>query len=86
MENLFNILTLMFSNFGEHFSFQSFIFGTFYRAAHRTKSQLLNFLIGQAKRAIYITRQRKIEGREAQKVELVFKRLVKGRILIDFNF
>lgn len=76
----------MFSNFGEHFSFQSFIFGTFYRAAHRTKSQLLNFLIGQAKRAIYIKRQRKIEGREAQKLELFFTRLVKGRILIDLNF
>jgi len=71
LTNLFSILKLMFLNFGEiigvfgelmflNFSTQSFILGPRYRAAQRSKCQLLNFLIGQAKRAIYISKM--LEG------------------------
>jgi len=86
LKNLFSILKLMFLNFGENFSTQSFILGPRYRAAQRSKCQLLNFLIGQAKRAIYISRKKRLEGIVGQKVEMVFKNLVKSRVLIDFKF
>jgi len=43
-------------------------------------------LFGQAKRAIYISRKKMLKGIVGQKVEMVFKNLVKSRVLIDFKF
>ncbi len=53
--------------------------------AQRIKSQLLNFFIGQAKLAVYISRKNKIEGGEGQHVLIVFKNLVKSRVMLDFK-
>ncbi len=47
---------------------------------------MLNFLIGQAKLAVYISRKNKIEGGEGQHVVIVFKNLVKSRVMLDFKF
>ena len=73
-------------NFGEIFSSKIWILGQKYSVAQRVKSQLLNFLIGQAKLAVYITRKNKIEGREGQHVVIVFKNMVKARVMFDFKF
>lgn len=77
---------MFFVNFGEKFSSEIFILGPKYSVAQRIKSQLLNFLIGQAKLAVYMTRKNKIEGREGQHVVIVFKNLIKARLMIDFKF
>lgn len=82
---LFNVLTVLFSKFGEVFSFKKFIFGPKYNRLIRKKSQLLNFVVGQAKLAIYISRKNKIEGKTGQ-VLLLFKEFVKARILVDYTF
>lgn len=84
--DLFCFLDVFFVNFGEKFSSEIFILGPKYSVAQRIKSQLLNFLIGQAKLAVYMTRKNKIEGREGQHVVIVFKNLVKARLMIDFKF
>ncbi len=50
------------------------------------KCQLLNFLFGQAKMAIYGTRKRKIEQNMGYGLLAVFFNSVKSRILIDFRY
>jgi len=42
--------------------------------------------LGQAKLAIYISRKNKIEQQPGQSINEVFLRLVRSRVLIDFNF
>ena len=60
--DLFLYLQVVFTSFTEVFSKQGFIYGFIYtRQAKTDKSQLLNFVLGQAKMAVYITRKRKVE-------------------------
>jgi len=49
-----------------------FICGVKYVKKHRQKSQLLNFLLGQAKMAIYTTRKEKVEQNVCSSIEAVF--------------
>lgn len=58
----------------------------FYSPKLKLKCHVINFLVGQAKYAVYITRRNKIEKKVGQDVVLVFKNMVKSRMLIDFNF
>ena len=46
----------------------------------------MNFILGHAKMAIYVCRKRKIDDSVDIDVVLLFKRMVKARIMIDFNF
>lgn len=48
--------------------------------------QLLNFVLGQAKLAIYTSRKKKIEQNSEQNVVAMFSNMLKARILIDFAF
>lgn len=84
--DLFSVLKGLFFKFGEVFSFKSFIFGPKYYFSIRKKSQLLNFLVGQAKLVIYISSKNKIESKTGQEVLLMFKEFVKARILVDYKF
>lgn len=65
--DLFCFLDVLFMKFGESFSSEVFILDPKYSVAQRIKSKLLNFFIGQAKLAVYISRKNKIEGREGQR-------------------
>ncbi len=47
--------------------------------------QLLNFILGQAKLAVYISQKNKIEQRSSDDVYVCFLTLVKSRVLIDFQ-
>ena len=49
------------------------------------KWQLLNFLIGEAKMATYITRRNKVRGKESV-LRRVFVALLRARVFIDFKF
>ncbi len=46
----------------------------------------MNFVIGQAKLAIYMSRKNKIEMGSDQDINAMFLATVKSRILIDFHF
>ncbi len=48
--------------------------------------QLLNFIIGQAKMAIYVSRRNKLEEKPCQNIIEIFLILVKSRVLIDYKF
>lgn len=50
------------------------------------RCQLLNFIVGQAKLAVYMSRKNMIERTVGQNVVVLLFALVKARILIDFNF
>ncbi len=52
----------------------------------KIKWQLINFLVGQAKLAILITRINTIENVHAQEILPVFKAFVRSRIIIDLRY
>lgn len=83
---LFELLQQMFQLFGEVFSKQDFIFGFRYNQKGRMKCQLFNFLFGQAKMAIYISRRNKTEGSLDSDANTIFVRMLKARLKIDFDF
>ncbi len=63
-----------------------FILGFKYCQKWRVKCQLLNFVLGQAKMAIYVSRRNKIEESSDHDVNTVFVRFFKARLKIDFDF
>ncbi|TWW77695.1 hypothetical protein D4764_12G0010850 [Takifugu flavidus] len=83
---LFQLLNQIFSLLGETFSQTIFILGFRYQKRRKAKCQLLNFFIGQAKLAIYVSRRNKIGGSLDCDLQTIFTRMVKARIKTDFNF
>lgn len=83
---LFQVLKNLFGCFDEIFSLEMFICGFKYIRRRRFCCQLLNFLLGQAKKAIYDTRKIRIERNSSVNLQIVFLNLVKSRILIDFRY
>ena len=83
---LFCMLSLLFFSMGTMFTKQGFIIGFSYNQRQRSKCQLLNFIVGQAKLAIYLSRRNKVRYSTGDDVKAVFKNLVKSRIGIDFHF
>lgn len=83
---LFDLLDFLFSLLGISFTKQCFILGFKYSKLQKYRCQLINFIVGQAKMAIYISRRNKIEQRNGQHIVAVFKNMFKSRILVDFNY
>ena len=50
------------------------------------KCDILNFIIGQSKMVIYISRKRKVESNLVVDLKLYLARSVRSRILIDYRF
>lgn len=63
-----------------------FVFGFKFVRGNRFTCQLLNFVLGQAKLAIYMSRKNKVERLSGEDVVVMFLNLVKSRVLIDFCF
>ena len=83
---LFRSLSFVFMKFGECFTSHGFILGAGYNRKDRTKWQLLNFAVGQAKLAVYNSRRNKVESRSGYGVLPLFLALVKSRIVFEFKF
>ena len=83
---LFTLLKSLFRAAGEEFSVQVFILGFKYRKAAESKCQLLDFILGQAKMAVHVSRRRKEEDMLDVDVSLLFCRMVKARVHIDFKY
>lgn len=84
--SLFNLLEVIFLSVDEMFTKTMFVFGFKYGKKEKGKGRLLNFILGQAKMAIYMSRRHKILYETNHKVELIFKGLIRARIRHDFNF
>ncbi len=85
LELLFLLLGNIFASFSETFSLEVFILGFKYARKRRFSCQLLNFVIGQAKLAVYMSRKKKIEHNLEQDAIVVFSNMMQARILIDFK-
>nr|XP_043872337.1 major histocompatibility complex class I-related gene protein-like isoform X2 [Solea senegalensis] len=57
-----------------------------YTRKNKAKCQLLNFLIGQAKLAIYVSRRNKVENSLDVDCQQIYVRMIKTRIKTDFVF
>jgi len=68
------------------FSPVNFIFGLKYVAAKKKIMSLINFIVGEAKLAIWLTRKRKLKGECSVDPELMFKTLITARIRAEFAF
>lgn len=86
LERLFNLLHNLFESFNEVFSIDIFIVGFKYVRNKRFICQCLNFIIGQAKLAIYMSRKNKVELGVDQDINALFLATVRSRILTDFHF
>ena len=85
-EALFSVLETLFLSFNEIWSDVVFIFGAGYRRLNAAKWQVLNFLLGEAKMSIYLTRRNKIQRGVNQELVRVFGALVRARVQIDFIY
>ncbi|TWW59346.1 Transposon TX1 uncharacterized 149 kDa protein ORF 2 [Takifugu flavidus] len=83
---LFSLLEALFRRAGEAFSLRTFVYGFKYTKAKKDKCHLMNFILGQSKMAVYISRRRKVEDSVDCDVVLLLSRRIKARILIDFHF
>lgn len=62
---LFNTLQDVFKGFGETWSRAAFILGVGFKKANASKWKLMNYLVGDAKLAIYTSRKNKVEESRA---------------------
>ncbi len=72
--------------FEEVFTKEMFILGYRYSQKYRQKCQLFNFVLGQAKMAIYISRRNKVDGSLDCDASTLFVRMIKARLKVDFDF
>lgn len=68
------------------FSAPVFIGGVKYNKKNKSKCHILNFLIGEAKLAIYLTRRDKLQTELVGDVVALWKRNVKARLRLEFCF
>ena len=83
---LFLFLQTVFTSCGKVFNQQVFICGFKYTRQHKHKCQFLNFVLGQAKMAVYISRKKKVEENMDIEAKLLCINMMKARLLIDFSF
>jgi len=75
-----------FKGFGQVFSFSLFIFGPRYCAKERSVHQLISFVSGIAKLAIWKTRKNRVRGQGSEDVVAMVTGLMSARLRVDFNF
>lgn len=86
LKPLFVLLKQLFLGFEESFTPKAFIYGAGYTRNQRFKWQLINFMVGQAKMAIYISRKNRIKSIHGQDCVLLFKAFTRSRISVEFKY
>lgn len=86
LNDLFQILKRWLGDLGVDMDENIFIFGPKYVATDRKRVSLINFLIGEAKLAIWITRKNKLKNSGTTEPELILKAFVSARIKAEFAF
>lgn len=82
---LFELLEKIIVKLGFSYTKSLFILGCRYKRSWQQQCTLANFLIGQAKLAIFKTHQCKNAGEDVNMVTL-FKSLVKSRVVIEYTY
>ncbi len=83
---LFNILEIWCHRLGQVFTPSVFIYGPKYQFNKKETIILVNFLFGQAKLAIWLSRKRKLNGEESNDVVMILIGLIKARVKIEFAY
>ncbi|KAI4891759.1 hypothetical protein NFI96_005207 [Prochilodus magdalenae] len=83
---LFGLLHGICSRLGTTFTFGLFILGPEYTFDRRFRSCLINFVFGQAKLAIWLTRRNRIRGHGLTEPDLLLKSLISARVKLDFAY
>ena len=83
---MFTVLKSLFLGFGQRFSLAVFIYGPRYTAVNKAVHVLLNFVSGQAKLAIWLSRKNRIKGLASDQVVPIMKGLIKARIKVEFEY
>ena len=86
MQEIFYVLTRVFNLFGVLFTAPVFICGVGFKKTEKTKCQLLNFLIGEAKMSIYLTCRDKLQGGPTLDPVTLWRHNVKARLRLEFCF
>ena len=86
LAEIFNVLTRVFNLFGVLFTTPVFICGVGFKKTEKAKRQLLNFLIGEAKLSIYLTRRDRLQGGPTLDPVILWKHNVKARLRLEFCF
>ena len=84
--SLFGALRTLLLSFNEQFTEQMFIFGFSYIKNKKKKGRQLNFLFGQAKLAIYLSRKEKLDRGQRCDCLLNFKSLVRACIMLEYRY
>ncbi len=85
MGPLFTLIEGLLGNLGFVFNKTLFIYGCKYSRAHRQQCTVANFIIGQAKLAIWKSCRLAAEGRNISLLKL-FTALVESRIRVEHRF
>ena len=86
LEALFRHLERWFQVLGEGFSLSLFIFGPRYSPKKKSVHQLMNFVSGTAKLAIWKTRKNRIRGQGSEDVVSMTTGLLAARLRVEFGF
>ena len=86
LTTLFSLLTRVFRGFNQTFSATSFIGGVGYNKQNKRKWQLLNFIVGEAKMAIYVSRRNKMKCLSCVDVATVWRCNLRCRLRLEFSF
>ena len=81
---LYHILKTVFLNCGEVWSESAFIFDDGYDKENSKNWCLLNFVVGQAKMAVYRSRKNQVEGEAGLGLAEMFG--VQARVRVDFRY
>lgn len=84
LEELFLLLNEICEKLGIEFSPNVFVYGPGYSFKHRWKCCLANFIFGQAKLAIWLTRRNKILSHGSVCAKMLFKQFVSSRLRVEF--
>ena len=86
LSGLFSVLQQVLRGLGEVLEDSLFVFGPRYTAAQRRRVSLVNFLIGQAKMSIWLSRRNKMKGQGSTDATLIFRGLVATRLKVEFAY
>lgn len=84
--SLFFLLQQWLADLGHVLDDKFFIFGPIYSVAQCRSVCLVNFLLGQAKMSIWLTRRNKMKGTGSIHPEPMFRGLVAARLKIEFAY
>lgn len=84
LSSLFALLGVLCGRMGQIFTHPSFVFGPGYSFANRHKCCLVNFLFGEAKLAVWVTRRNRIRGSGPTDPLSVFRGFVEARLSIEY--